>query len=147
MGLSQTNTSELYFTACFSHAGMFLFCFFLSENSAPLRGRVLRFTEACYLRSDSPRTSPRNKIVKLSRRQMIMASFPMTWPSWTWCCTGWNRSWHSCLKSALFCPVRPRTPLVYRTHAVLRFQSHSAVFGCSPSGSTKRHPPRPVTLE
>ena len=64
---------------------------------------VLRLTETSYLRSDSPRTSPRNETVKPSGRQMTVANAPVQRPSWTWCRTWWNHPWHRNLKSALFC--------------------------------------------
>ena len=72
------------------------------HNFYVLRGRVFRLTEASSLRLDSPRTSPWNKTVKLFRHPMIVASYPMNRPL-AWCQTWWNQSWHSHLKSALFC--------------------------------------------
>ena len=51
------------------------------------------------MRLDSLRTSTRNEGVKLSRRQTIVTD----WTSCTWCRSWWNHSWHSRLKSALFC--------------------------------------------
>ena len=94
-------------------------------------------TEASYLGPDSPRTSPRNESVKQCRRQMTVANSPVQWPSWTWCRKWWNHSWHSSrvtLNQRCFAFIRPRTPLVHRYHVISRTQSHSAVFGCSPSG-------------
>ena len=98
---------------------------------------VLQLTEASYLGPDSPRTSPRNETVKQCRRQMTVANYPVQWPSWTWCRKQWwNHSWHSSrvtLYQRCFAFIRPRTSLVYRYHVISRTQSHSAVFGCSPS--------------
>ena len=105
---------------------------------------VLQSTEASSLGPDSPRTSPRNETVKQCRSQMTVANSPVQWPSWTWCRTWWNHSWHSSrvtLNQRCFAFIRPRTPLVYRYHVISRTQSHSAVFGCSPSGWMEQHPP------
>ena len=55
---------------------------------------VLQLTEASSLGPDSPRASPRDETVKQCRRQMTMANSPVQWPSWTWCRTWWNHSWH-----------------------------------------------------
>ena len=71
------------------------------------------------------------------RRQMTVANSPVQWPSWTWCRKWWNHSWHSSrvtLNQRCVAFIRPRTSLVYRYHVISRTQSHSAVFGCSPSG-------------
>ena len=68
---------------------------------------------------------------------MTVANSPVQWPSWTWCRKWWNHSWHSfrvTLNQRCFAFIRPRTPLVYRHHVISLTQSHSAVFGCSPSG-------------
>ena len=106
---------------------------------------VLQLTEASYLGPDSSRTSPRNETVKQCRRQMTVANSHVQWPSWTWCRKWWNHSWHSSrvtLNQRCFAFIRPRTPLVYRPHVMSRTQSHSAVFGCSPSGwmhGARRH--------
>ena len=81
---------------------------------------ALQLTEASAPGPDSPRTSPRN--------------VPVQWPSWTWCRTWWNHSWHSSrvtLNQRCFAFIRPRTPLVYRYHVISQTQSHSAVFGRS----------------
>ena len=75
--------------------------------------------------------------LKQCRRQMNVANSPVQWPSWTWCRKWWHHSWHSSrvtLNQRCFAFFRPRTPLVYRYHIITRTQSHSAVFGCSPSG-------------
>ena len=48
-----------------------------------------------------------------------------------------TKSWLSCqvtLNQRCFAFIRPHTPLVYRYHVISQTQSHSAVFGCSPSG-------------
>ena len=93
---------------------------------------VHHLTEASSPGPDSPRTSPRNETVQQYRSQMTVANSPVQWPSW-W----WNHSWHSSrvtLNQHCFTFIRPPTPLVYRYHAISRTQSHSAVFGCSPSG-------------
>ena len=92
---------------------------------------VFQLTEASSPGPDSPRTSPRNETVQQYRSQMTVANSPVQWPSW-W----WNHSWHSSrvtLNQRCFAFIRPRTPLMYRYHAISRTQSHSAVFGCSPS--------------
>ena len=104
-------------------------------------------TEASSLMPDSSRRSPWNETVKLSRRQITVANSPVQWPPWTWCRTWWHHSWHSHLKSAYFAFIRPRTPLVYRYHVISWNQSHSTVFGCSPSRSTERHPTRRLTVD
>ena len=112
--------------------------------------RVLQLTEVNYLGPDSPRTSPRNETVKQCRRQMNKANSPVQWPLWTWCRKLWNHSWHSSRKTLnqrCFAFFRPRTPLVYRYHVISRIQSHSAVFGCSPSGWMEQHPPRVVVWQ
>ena len=80
------------------HAGIIFFVNWLLAYCG-----VLRLTEASSLRPDSPRASARNETVKLRRRQMTVANSPVQWPSWTWCRTWWNHSWHSNFKSALFC--------------------------------------------
>ena len=54
--------------------------FFFKSATCPWRSRVLRLTEASFPKPDSPWTSPRNESVKLSRRQMIVASYPIQWP-------------------------------------------------------------------
>ena len=101
--------------------------------------------KARYLGPDSPRTSPRNETVKQCRCQMTVANSPIQWPSWTWCQKWWNHSWHSSwvtLNQRCFAFIRQRSPLVYRHHVISRTQSHSAVFGCSPSGwmpGARRH--------
>ena len=92
---------------------------------------VPKLTEASSLGPDSPRTSPKNETVKQCRRQMTMANYPVQWSSWTWCQTWWNHSSHSSQRCFAF--ILPRTPLVSRYHVISRTQSHSAVFGCSPS--------------
>ena len=108
---------------------------------------VLQLTEASSLGPDSPRTSPRNQPVKQCRCQMTVANSPVQWLSWTWCRTWWNHSWHSSrvtLNQHCFAFILPRTPLVYRYHAISRTQSHSAVFGCFPSSWMEQHPLRVV---
>ena len=68
---------------------------------------------------------------------MTVANSPVQWPSWTWWQKWWNHSWHSSritLNQHCFAFIRPHTLLVYRYHVISRTQSHSAVFGCSPSG-------------
>ena len=62
----------------------------------PLRSRVLRLTEASFRGRILRR---RHHGTRLSRRQTIVTE----WPSWTWCRTWWNHSWHNHLKSALSC--------------------------------------------
>ena len=97
---------------------------------------VLQLTGASSLGPNYPRTSPRNETVKQCRRQMTVTNSPVQWPSWTWCRTWWNHSWHSSrvtLNQRGFAFISPRTPLVYRYHVISRTESHSAVFGCSPS--------------
>ena len=62
---------------------------------------------------------------------------PVEWPSWTWCRKWWNHSWHSSLvtlNQRCFAFIRLHTPLVYSYHVISRTQSHSVVFGCTPSG-------------
>ena len=111
--------------------------------------KVLQLTEASYLGPNSPRTSPRNETVKQCRRQMTVANSPVQWPSWTWCRKWWNHSWHSSritLNQRCFAFIRPHTPLVYRHHVISRTQSHSAVFGCSPSPHQDKCLERVVTL-
>ena len=93
--LNQINTSEFYFTPSFKTR-----LAFFKSATCPLRSRVFRLTEASFLKPNSARTSPRNDTVKLSRRQLIVASHPIEWPPWIWCCTWWNHSWHSHLKSS-----------------------------------------------
>ena len=108
---------------------------------------VLQLTAASSLGLDSPRTSPRNETVKQCRRQMIVVNSPVQWPSWTWCRTWWNHSWHSSrvtLNQRCFAFIRLRTPLVYIHHVISQTQSHSTVFGCSPSGWMEQHPLRLV---
>ena len=93
--------------------------------------RVLQLTEASSLGPDSPWTSPRNETVKQCRRQMTVANSPVQWPSWTWCWTWWNHSWHSSrvtLNQRCFAYIRPRTPLAYRYHVISRTQSHIDCF-------------------
>ena len=73
-----------------------------------------------------------------------LANSPVQWPSWTWCRTWWNHSWHSSrvtLNQCCFVFIRPRTPLVYGYHVISRTQSHSAVFGAAPTAR------RCVTIE
>ena len=83
---------------------------------------------------------------------MIVANSRVQWPSWTWCRKWWNHSWHSSrvtFNQRYFAFILPRTPLVYRYHVISRTQSHSAVFGCSPSGwmpGVAPRAPRVVTL-
>ena len=133
-GTSQlTHVSEFYITPFFETIRYNI----VLVNWPRAHCGVLQLTEASYLRPDSPRTSPRNETVKQCRRQMTVANSPLQWPSWTWCRKWWNHSWHSSrvtLNQRCFAFIRPRTPLVYRYHVILRTQSHSAVFGCSPSG-------------
>ena len=50
------------------------------------------------------------------------------------------------LNQRCFAFIRPRTPLVYRYIVISRSQSHSAVFGCSPSGWVEQYPPRVCCL-
>ena len=69
------------------------------RTTCPLRSQVFRLTEANSVRPDTPRTSPGNETVKLSRRQTVETE----WPSWTWCRTWWHYSWDSHIKSTLFC--------------------------------------------
>ena len=59
-----------------------------------LRSWVLWLIEASFLRPDSPQTSPWNETVKLFRRRMIVAIYPMDWSSGTWCLI-WCHSWYS----------------------------------------------------
>ena len=54
----------------FNQAGMIF-----KSATCPLRNRAIRFIEASSLRPDSPRMSPQNETVKLSRRQMIVARY------------------------------------------------------------------------
>ena len=120
------------------------FFFFFKSAMCPLRSWVLQLTEASSLRPDSLRKSPQNETVKLSRCQMIVASHPMEWPWWTWC----TYLWHSHIKSALFCIHSS----VHSSGGIdiisfREFRVTALVFGCSPSGSTERHPPRRLTLK
>ena len=152
----------------------------LKSATCPLRSRVLRLTETSSLRPDSPRTSPRNETVKLSRRQMIVASYSMEWLSGTWCRTWWYHSSQTAMKVGLTLAQRrddvadvgqtfgQPTLLSGMTqsfkisvimHSFVRallwciditpfrvFQITLLVFGWSPSESTERHPPRPLTV-
>ena len=102
---------------------------------------VLQLTEASSLRPDSPRASPRNENLKQCRRQMTVANSPVHWPSWTW------HSSRVTINQRCFAFIRPRTPLVYRYYVISRTQSHSAVYGCSPSGWMEQHPPRVVVWQ
>ena len=85
---------------------------------------VLQLTETSSLGPDSTRTSPRNETVKQCRRQMTVA-------------TSSGRHEHDDKHDETIhdtvLDIRPRTPLVYKYHVISRTQSHSAVFGCSPS--------------
>ena len=98
MRLHQINTWNFMWWHFFNQAG--IIC---KSATCPLRSQVLWLTEASSLRQDSLRTSPRNETVKLSRCQMIVVRYPMERPSGTRCRTWWYHSWHSHLKSALFC--------------------------------------------
>ena len=109
------------------------------RTRCPLRSQVFRLTEASPVRPDSPRTSPGNETVKLSRRQTVETE----WPSWTWCRTWWNYSWHSYIKSTLFCI---RSSAHSSGVKILCHFANSELqrcfFGCSLSGSTERHTSR-----
>ena len=49
-------------------------------------------------------------------RDTVGTGYPMEWPSWTWCQTWWNHSWHITLNQCCFAFIRLRTPQVYSYH-------------------------------
>ena len=108
----------------FNQTGMIL-----KSATCPLRSRVLRLTEASSRRPDSPRTSPQNETVKLSRRQMIVANYPMV----------------SSLNMMPDDETIHDVVIVCRYKVISRIESYSTGVWLPP-GSTERHQPQRLTV-
>ena len=143
-GVHQLNVSKFYITPFLEPVWNSSFC---KLATCPLRSSPI---EASSAGPDSPRTSPRNETVKKCRRQTTVGNYPVQWPSWAWCRTWWNHSWHSSrvtLNQRCFAFIHPRNPLVYRHHAISRTQSHSVVFWLLPIGMDGSSTPRVVVWQ